>query len=518
MAKRFPKALPPLPPSAQAGAAADDKVAQAREQMEADIEFFVRKEEGDSPEIVLEKLLKQYAIKVYEAKNKDPKSLKSVERLNRLITGHIARVDSATNSENQEVKAAALTVKANIAQMVKKYNELELFIKAPTKEPIAENDKKEKNKPNIKNKIAAVLHGKHRSSAESVPAKEPETFIGLINALREETHKRTREKVTLKSSIQKPADAGAGAENSIGIEFDEPSIPAPLPVARTELPVELVVAQPVVDSPAVIEFKELQKLLSEPQTRNPIRIEAMKKGVGALSQLPKESAPKAFADIVKKAFVADENNAEALTTKEAAKTILAVIISPKAGLTELIDTQAKMVARIDVLKKTVPMTEQIKKKIILREQVAHYISDILAKKLANKEAQQNDVRGGRPLPIIPTKGATSSPVLNQENVGQVDLFKKCINDFQYIIDHINENNNKVIFQEGTQPKVTMMRILNELRQLDPQKATAEDVNKLISKGNEYWSNDANSLKVNPLIQLRDQLPNPQGKNVARPNQ
>ncbi len=512
----------------EAKIAADKKVADEakaaaeQEQMEEDIEFFVKREDGDPPEIVLEKLLKQYAIKVYEAKNKDPQSLKAVDQLAHLISGHLARVDAATKSENLQVKAAALAVKENIAQMVDKYNDLNLYLKTGDKQPSATNDKKLKSKSKIKKvkkKIKSVFGINQKAKATEISTAKSKTLLDLINALRNETHKRTT-KISAKLASSEPK-AAALSEDNIGIEFEESAPQNDKVVPTAELPVKAksAAASPVGDSSEVAELKQLQNLLSDPKTRNQNRMIAMKKGVSVFKDLPKEKLPTSFGDIVKRALSIAEDSTESLIHKEAAKTILAVVVSPNATLTELTSQNVRIQEKIAELKKTQPMTPAIEIKIALREGVLKYINDVLAKKSADSELRAQAQQASKPdraIPITPTMSA-SVPVSKKASLNVAEAFAQCVDDLQKLIENINEPENKKLFQEGVQPKVTLTIILTELKRLDPNKATAEDIVRLISRAEKYWNNDASAQKGNPLVKLRDQLPSLPAKGIARPS-
>lgn len=520
----------------------------------------------------LRNILNQYARAIYasennEASRNDPAVQGNLKQWKREIDEIVNKINRGLNSTDNNIKALATKLNADIKPMVDRYDELQTQLKKPAPAtPAATSGKKSIKKvaKGIVNRVKAI---RHASAKENTP-EMPDT-LALINRLHEETLKFTHKEAPLERKEAAPERKEAlpvePLASDIGIEFDDDDMPSQKPKERKvrfaiededddddlrsapseededdelraeqseedskleaddldehkdEPVVAVVKRQPAADSPHMEAFKKLenfQEMLSDTNLaqRNQIKIDAMKMGVQFLLTLPKESKPRNFADIVKKAMVVNPSSSLDITTAAAAKTILAAIIPPNADLNQLTAQAGKMDGKLRKLKEIQPQTAQIKKKIALREDVLKYLKTLIAEKTPQLNAAMK-AQVERAQPVISAKQnlkAEQRP-LSTQSISVDDRavhFQQCIEAFEKLIERVAEPENRKFFVDGATPSpVQLNSMLIELRNLNSKTATAEDIERIYSRGSKYWKQEGNEpLGDNPLIKLRDSLP------------
>ncbi len=155
----------------------------------------------------LESLLKQYSIKVYEiqntklAKAKQEQLARMIKHLEEQINDVINSVRADSRSNDPQVKSAAAMTTAKMKNMIEKYQELHNFLQTAKSSHV----EKPTNSRAAKIKRAVTKMKKsHREKTTANPIEKSKDLLGLINALREETHKRTHEE-SLQYQANKPA-------------------------------------------------------------------------------------------------------------------------------------------------------------------------------------------------------------------------------------------------------------------------------------------------------------------------
>ncbi len=360
-------------------------------------------------EKILEILLKQYHIIVYESKSaqlskaRQEQAVAVVQEIDEQINHLINKVKADKSSNDPQVKAAAIRASEKMQKMVEKYQDLRSFLQTA---------KTTRKKNPIKRVVSKVKSFREKISTE-MPTEKPKDLLGLINALREETHKRTREEYQQpivsdvkseptpagsKPEAIKPALVKPGAprkpKRQVHFADEEPpsvkSNPTPHPVAFAN------------DLPALESLKE--KLVdNDPGVTNSARQQAMKQSVELLKNLPPTHKPKNFADIVQFAEnnVTDWQNIHEVQRKKACEVVLAVIISPNASVDELKLQQDQLQARLRMLKSVEPMTQQIRKKIVLREAVVQHLNTLII------QIQKSATQQARPSAVMLSAGSST---------------------------------------------------------------------------------------------------------------
>ncbi len=531
------------------------------EQKQLELDFLKGDQDNDSAYKILTDLLKLYNKAVYESQygkaDKNEVS-KAINRYREQIADILSRINVASSSSDPQLKAVATKLQVQIKPMVDKYNQLDNQLKKPAQTIPAATKNKKKSIKNVAKSLASRVKAIRHASAKEAVEDSPST-LELINRLRDETLKFNRHDAPSEqkvSPVAQPAAAVSAMPNdsNIGIEFEDDEISPAAISDRTEA---LVKAEPAVEQRSILieddapfevddddetlddrkeavpvvpvmpqqpapnsphmkaftDFQRFQTILAADNLddRNQIKVDAMKMGVRFMLSLPKENKPKNLSDIVKQAMVANPSSSLDITTKEAAKTILAAIISPNANLNDLTAQAGKIISRIDKLKETNPMTPQIKKKIALREDVHKYLRTLIEQ----KTLEMNDTvkaQVERAQPIIPTKQNIQSEKRAQAKKAAsledpaVHL-QQCIVAFKKLIDSADDTERAKFLKEGSNVPEQLKSMLIELERLNPQKVTADDVERLYIRGKKYWKEEGNQpLKDNLLIKLRDQLP------------
>ncbi|MGE3318093.1 MAG: RasGEF domain-containing protein [Candidatus Berkiella sp.] len=547
--------IEPIERPAVAAAQSDEEAVLQAKSQAMEIGFLQGNEHRVSATQNLENLLKHYVKAIVEAQSEDPlavqKALPVVAELNEQIQHLINRVNTATQSKNAQIKEAAQSAKDSMEGMVEKYQDLNKHLDAKNEE--LSIGKK------VKRKVKKLAKKVKRIARKGEKAKvKPKDTLGYINALRDETQKRTRgisamlpveppqrpvepqqRRVRFANEVEIVEPQQPQARFADEVEIVEPqqgrevisdeevqlAVAPSSVIEAVEVPVApgLSLSRADIQEEALPALKRMQKLLEEPKSkdRNQIEIDAMKMGVGILMALSKEKKPNTFEDIVKQAsIVTDAHDPQAQILKEAARTIIAVLIPPKAQLSDLNVRTVKMQEKIDILKQAKPMTEKIIRKIKLREDIIKHMRKQFEELAKSPSATATNVELTQPVettraqPVTAAKRTSSRPGMN----ANAALLKNCIDEFQEMIENINDPKYKVLFKEGVDPKRTMLLILYELREIDPKNITHEQINSLYDKGKKYWIEDnLQPHKDNPLIKLKDQLPSTQSQIGERPN-
>lgn len=528
------------------------------EHKQSELDFLKGDKDNDSAYKKLTDLLKLYNKAVYESQyGKADKDVvrKVINSYREQIAETLSGITSAATSSDAQVKAIAAKLQVQIKPMVDQFNQLESQLQKPVAAPVAPKSKKSiKNvAKSLSKRVKAIRHTRPKEAVEESPYT-----LELINRLREETLKSNSHEALPERKVAPVAQPAAAMPNdsNIGIDFEDDEVTPAASSDRTAAPVEAEPAveqrsvlieddalsevdddkrldkhnddvpvvpvmpkQPAPNSPHMKAFTDFQRFqtklaVDSLDDRNQIKVDAMKMGVRFMLNLPKESKPKNLSDIIKQAMVVNPSSSLEITTKEAAKTILAAIISPNADLNDLTAQAGKIISRIEKLKETNPMTPQIKKKIALREDVHKYLRTLIEQ----KTLEMNDTvkaQVERAQPIIPTnKNFQSDKRAQAKTAALLEDPKKhlelCINAFKELIESTDDAKRAKFLKDGSNVPEELKSMLTELKHLNPQKVTADDVERLYIRGKKYWKEEGSQpLKDNPLIKLRDQLPRQQ---------